>query len=418
MRAPKNEATGTSGESEVLAQFERLGWGGVMDSRHDTGTDLYLRPRDARRYELGAVMGAQVKTGPSYFGSPKKDTNGTVVGWWFIEDDREHFDYWLRHALPHVVILRDQNENLSYWVHITPERVISTGKGAKVLVPASQIVGVKHNEALSDVALTQLPTPTWDGTAWTGAVHLAPADEIRHALITPRLIAPHPNLSPNSITGLEALAMQVLFRRELERVVKSTTLSAAARYNNAKWQGLSLDDALEADDWCWRATAALYLLHHPGESSDLLRLVELASTAGERAAATVLCCAYHFDKNDPDTALQVLENNLTHDDYSSVDHAWLEAQRARALLEAGRQEESFDLAMKTQRIHREAPSDVTAAAIAGACALTSFRATGWMQGDIANFIERSDNPASWWRAQVRSNGLSAHLRSCLLSLFG
>lgn len=32
MRAPKNEATGTSGESEVLAQFERLGWGGVIDS--------------------------------------------------------------------------------------------------------------------------------------------------------------------------------------------------------------------------------------------------------------------------------------------------------------------------------------------------------------------------------------------------
>ena len=70
MRAPRNEATGSSGESEVLAQFERLGWGGVIDSRHDTGTDLYLRPRDARRYELGAVMGAQVKTGPSYFKSP------------------------------------------------------------------------------------------------------------------------------------------------------------------------------------------------------------------------------------------------------------------------------------------------------------------------------------------------------------
>ena len=26
MRAPKNEATGTSGESEVKAEFEQLGW--------------------------------------------------------------------------------------------------------------------------------------------------------------------------------------------------------------------------------------------------------------------------------------------------------------------------------------------------------------------------------------------------------
>lgn len=409
MRAPKNEAKGSSGESEVLAQFESLGWAGMIDSRHDTGTDLYLRPRDARRYELGAVMGAQVKTGASYFNSPKKDADGTITGWWFPEDDREHFDYWLRHALPHMVILRDQDRKLSFWVHITPERVVSTGTGAKILVPASQTVDAGHNEALSDVALTQLPTPTWDGTAWTGAVHLAPIDEVRHALITPRLIAPHPNLAPDSISGLEALAMQVLFRDDLARILKPMSLPTLAGENDAEQKGLSLDDAREADDWCWRATAAVHLWHYQGEPADLLQLVDRASTPSERAAASVLCCVYHFDENAPDTALQVLQDALAYDDYSPVDHAWLEAQRARVLLEVGQHEEAFDLAMKTQRIHREAPSDVTAAAIAGACARTSFRASGWMQGDIANIIQRSDNPASWWRTQVMSYGLSAHL---------
>jgi len=408
VRAPNNEATGTSGESEVLAQFERLGWAGVIDSRHDTGTDLYLRPRDARRYELGAVMGAQVKTGASYFGSPQKDSSGAITGWWFAEDNRGHFDYWLRHALPHVLILRDQHKNNSYWIHITPERVLSTGKGAKILVPVLQVIDADQNEALSDVALTQLPTPTWDGTAWTGAVHLSSVDEIRHALIAPRLIAPHPNLTPDAITGLEALAMQVLLRSELERVLNPTNLPGLAHHKHAKWKGLSLDEARE-DNWCWRATAALYLRHYQDDLTILLRLVELATTPAERAAAAVLCCTYHLEKNDPDTALTVLQDALTHDDYSSVDYAWLEAQRARALLEIGRHEEAFDVAMKTQRIHREAPSDVTAAAIAGACAMTAFRATDWMQGDIANIIERSDNPASWWRTQVMSYGLSAHL---------
>jgi hypothetical protein len=381
----------------------------VLDSRHDTGTDLYLRPRDARRYELGAVMGAQVKTGPSYFKSPQKDANGTITGWWYAEDDREHFDYWLRHALPHVMILRDQDSNLSYWVHITPKQVVSTGKGAKLLVPASQTVDADYNESLSDVALTQLPTPAWDGTAWTGAVHLAPADEIRHALITPRLIAPHPNLAPDSITGLEALAMQVLFRDDLERILEPMRIPIARDDSDAAQKGLSLDDAREAADWCWRATAALHLWHYNGEPADLLQIVDLASTPSERAAASVLCCVYHFDENDPDMALEVLHDSLTHDDYSSVDHAWLEAQRARALLEVGRHEEAFDLALKAQRIHREAPSDVTAAAVAGACAMTSFKATDWMQGDIANTIERRDNPAFWWRTQVMSYGLSAHL---------
>lgn len=409
MRAPKNEATGSSGESEVLAQFERLGWGGVLDSRHDTGTDLYLRPRDARRFELGAVMGAQVKTGPSYFRSPEKDAGGIITGWWFAEDTREHFDYWLRHALPHVVILRNQDTNLSHWVHVTPEQVVSTGKGAKILVPASQTVDAEQNEALSDVALTQLPNPTWDGTAWSGAVHLAPVDEVRHALITPRLIAPHPNLAPDSITGPEGLAMQVLFRDELERILTPMSLPVAGGGDSDQARGLSLNDAREAGDWCWRATAALHLWHYRGEPADLLRLVDLGSTSAERAAASVLCCTYYFERNDPDAALKVLQDALSHDDYSSVDHAWLEAQRARALLEVGRHEEAFDLAMMTQRIYREAPADVTAAAIAGACALTSFRATGWMQGDIANIVQRSDNPASWWRTQVMSYGLSAHL---------
>lgn len=408
MRAPKNEATGTSGESEVLAQFERLGWGGLIDGRHDTGTDLYLWPRDARRYELGAVMGAQVKTGPSYFNSPEKDEDGTVIGWWFAED-RKHFDYWLRHALPHVVILRDQETTRSYWVYVTPERVISTGKGAKIFLPVSQTVDTDHNEALSDVALIQLAAPTWDGTAWTGAGHLSPADEIRHALITPRLIAPHPNLARESITGLEALAMQVLLRSDLERILEPVNLPGVMPATEAKGKGLSLDDARESDEWVWRATAALHRWHYQREATDLLRLVERPGTPAEHAAATVLSCTFHFENNDPDTALQILMDALEQDDFSPVDHAWLEAQRARALLEVGRHEAAFDLAMTTQRIHREAPSDVTAAAIAGACALTSFRATGWMKGDIASVIQRRDNPAAWWRTQVLSQGLSAHL---------
>ncbi|MDJ0314578.1 DUF4365 domain-containing protein [Arthrobacter sp. H35-D1] len=407
MRAPKNESTGTSGESEVLAQFERLGWAGSIDGRHDTGTDLYLRPRDARRYELGAVMGAQVKTGVSYFNSPQKDAEGIVTGWWFAEDSHVHFDYWLRHALPHLVILRDQASNVSYWVHITNERVVSTGKGAKILVPASQLIDADQIVALSDIALTQLPSPNWHGTAWAGVVNLSPSDEIRHALITPRLVAPHPNLLPESITGLEALAMQVLLRDELERTLEPSEIALFA--DSAKWKGLPLEDARKAEDWCWRATAALHLWLYQGQATELLQLVEGSSNGAERAAATVVSCAYHFDVNDPDSALQALLRALGYDDYSPVDHAWLETQHARALLEIGQHENAFDLAMKTQRIHREVPSDVTSGAIAGSCALTAFRASGWMKGDIANFVQRSDNPASWWRAQVLSNGLSAHL---------
>ncbi|MFF2243287.1 DUF4365 domain-containing protein [Arthrobacter sp. NPDC058130] len=409
MRAPRNEATGTSGESEVLAQFERLGWGGLIDSRHDTGTDLYLRPRDARRFELGVVMGVQVKTGPSHFTAPKRDAQGDISGWWFAEDNRNHFDYWLRHALPHLLILRDQNKEKSFWVHVTPERVVSTGKGAKIFVPASQTVDVDHNQALSEVALTQLETSSWEGTAWTGAVNLSSGDEIRYALITPRLIAPHPNLGPRSITGLEALAMQVLLRTELERTLAPKNNDRLIPGFDDQWQGLSLDEAGESEDWCWRATAALHLRLYNGETTAMTRLTQNAPSPSERAASVILACTVHFEENDPDAALQILNDALQHDDYSPVDHAWLETHRARALLETGRHEEAFDLAMRAQRIHREAPHDLTGTAISGACASTSFRAAGWLKGDIANIIQGSDNPVSWWRAQLMSYGLANHL---------
>ena len=98
----------------MLAEFERLAWAGVIDSRHDTGTDLRLRPQDARRYEIGAVMGAQVKTGWSHFASSQRDAGGVITGWRFAESDLEHFDCWLNHALPHAVILRDQQRNTSF----------------------------------------------------------------------------------------------------------------------------------------------------------------------------------------------------------------------------------------------------------------------------------------------------------------
>lgn len=408
MRASKNEATGTSGESEVLAEFERLGWAGVIDGRHDTGTDLYLRPRDARRFELGVMMGTQVKTGPSYFASPQKNSAGRITGWWFAQDDREHFDYWLHHALPHLVILRDQVNSVSYWVHVTPNRVISTGKGAKVLVPASQTVDQDHNEALADVALTQLPTPNWDGTAWTGARHLSPSEAIRHALITPRLIAPHPNLAPDSITGVEALAMQILVKDKIAEILTMPDFFARPQ-SDEKWKGLSLDEARGSDDWCWRATAALHIWLYQGNSAELLQLTERVSCPADRAAANALACVHYFAENDPDAALLVLQRALEHDDYSPIDHAWLETQRARALLEIGRDQDAFDLAMKTQRIYREAPLDVTAAAIAGACARISFTATRWMGDGIANIVQRSDNAASWWRTQVMFYGLSGHL---------
>lgn len=70
MRASPTESTGTTGQSEVRAAFSRIGWGPVDNPQHDLGTDLWVAVRDERGFDLGLMVGAQVKAGPSWFEEP------------------------------------------------------------------------------------------------------------------------------------------------------------------------------------------------------------------------------------------------------------------------------------------------------------------------------------------------------------
>jgi len=181
MRAPRNEATGTSGESEVKAEFERLGWGAMSAPEHDIGTDLFLSPRDDRRFDLRTMLGAQVKTGPSQFRN-ECIVDDQIAGWWF-STDLTHFEYWSNHAIPHIIILRDQNTNKSYWQLVTPDNIRRTGKTAKILIPRDQTIDKSHNRDLQNAALSMLPSPVWEGSAWRGSSTINRETLIRCALL-------------------------------------------------------------------------------------------------------------------------------------------------------------------------------------------------------------------------------------------
>lgn len=207
MRASPQEQTGGAGISEVSAAFERLDWGVAENARHDLGTDLFATARDARLFDLGLIVGIQVKTGPSYFTEPARDESGALLGWWFRDDDRAHIDSWLRYQIPHLIVLHDLETRSSYWVHVTAEAVVPTGKGAKILVPAHNTVDEKHRGALLDVAASVRPAVSWEGSAWTGAA-IPPDESLRYALLAPRLLAPHPNAGHSrSINASEAVAL-------------------------------------------------------------------------------------------------------------------------------------------------------------------------------------------------------------------
>ncbi|CAN5671719.1 hypothetical protein BH24ACT15_BH24ACT15_27540 [soil metagenome] len=278
MRAPKQEATGTAGLSDVMGNFERIGWGPVPNTLHDLGTDLFILARDARRFERGLLVGAQVKAGPTAFDKPVTDDSGAVVGWEYYEADASHFDDWVKHGLPHLLILNDLDSRTSYWVHVAADAVSSTGKGVKILVPADQTVDMEHLDALMEVAAKQrVPVPL-EGTAWSAGVkNIPPARRLRHAMLAPRLVAPHPNKgTAKEIEPEEGLA--ILARGSVSRFDEFGEQHASVP---------TLQEARDHNDWRWRFAAAFgrYVL---GEESDVEVLVDSAPNPAAQAAARIL----------------------------------------------------------------------------------------------------------------------------------
>jgi hypothetical protein len=64
VRASETGLTGSAGQLAVEAQFVALGWGVSRNpTEHDLGTDQWVMARDARRFDVGGLIGVQVKTG-------------------------------------------------------------------------------------------------------------------------------------------------------------------------------------------------------------------------------------------------------------------------------------------------------------------------------------------------------------------
>ena len=397
MRASQQEQTGDIGQSEASANFARLKWGPVPNPYHDLGTDLFLQVRDERGFDLGLLVGAQVKSGPTAFDEPKRDAEGETEGWWFRDSDRRHIDAWLRHSVPHLIVLHDLDTHTSYWAHVTTETVVSTGIGAKVFVPSGNVVDTSHRDALLKVAGARQPGVAWEGSVWMAGAAILGRDRLRHALITPRLVAPHPNAgTEDAISADQAIAMLMQARL--------TQLEAFAEvYSDIP----PLQNAGESTDWSWRFAGALYARAVDSELDPVLEAVADAPTPEARAAATVAAASGLIENGRVPEALQLLDAALASDDAESVDHAWLLVQRARARAEIGQLLEAQDDALRAQGVRLTVANDATATAIAASAAILLFNTSSWGLKDVRALITHADTAANWWRTQTTAGGLWA-----------
>jgi hypothetical protein len=105
----------------------------------DYGIDSQIEVVDGE-IVTGKLIALQIKSGPTYFRHVHAD------GWWFYID-QDDLDYWLRHSLPVIVVLFDEDSDTAYWQHVHPSALVATKAGAgkprgrKLLVPRNQKLG-------------------------------------------------------------------------------------------------------------------------------------------------------------------------------------------------------------------------------------------------------------------------------------
>ncbi|WP_256338461.1 DUF4365 domain-containing protein [Streptomyces sp. KS_5] len=406
MRSSQQEASGSAGAHRVMADFEDLGWGPVENDQHDLGIDLFLQVRDERRFDRTVLMTAQVKSGASYFGSPKRDDAGTVVGWWYAESDARRFEDWVQHGLPHLMVLHDLETHMSYWAHVDKDSVVSSGEGFKILVPSSQRVEPAQLPALLDIAASGKAAWSLEGTAWTaGAKAVAPGRAVRHALVAPRLIAPHPN------TGHD----RVLEPEEAIALVSQGRASDLKHYADAN---PPLQQLEQQTGWRWRFLYAYIRAVEDGNTTALLELAAAKESENlkhtyRRAAVAVACAVFLADAERWDEAESALAE--AGDDLSPVDHAWVLIHRALLAGERGDVTHARSLAAESQRAVALDSDDVTARAIAAAAAAFLFESSRWDTRNLEETLTTGDTASSWWRSQSIAWALADHDRKAFLS---
>ena len=395
MRASEEEQTSTAGVSEVCAKFERIGWGPVRNSDHDLGTDLLVLARDPRRFDRGLIVGVQVKAGPSYFDRPLRE-NGETTGWWYREDGTEHFDDWVMHCLPHLVVLHDLDVNTSYWIHVTSDKVVSTGKGCKILIPKGQTIDREHLGELLVVAATQRVAPALEGAAFSEAGRaIPPGRRLRFALLVPRLVAPPRAVGyEDAIDAIEAVALlaQGRFR----------DLKAYAEKHPAVPDP---EKATSASDWTWQLVAAIWDWAMTDSVEELNRVYESASELSRKAASGILLACALQRLEEYERATEVLERLLEQDDLRPADHGWALVQRARIRAEQGDLAGARSDAINSQRTFVADRNDITVSALVAAAAWQIYMTMDFGEGNLHEVLTASDTAVSWWRSNTISVGL-------------
>ena len=409
---------GAAGESFVTGWLQLMGWS-VGKVSPDSGTDLLAMPSNEGS-GVGYALGIQVKTGCSYFS--ESTTRGIRQGWWF-HSTNDYLDLWAK-AIPHIVTLYDTDTQRSYWAYVDRREIMPTAKGWKVFVPATQTLDKEHAEIIWNIVRSHFESLQSSGTAWKSQIDdIKKEDLVRSALLTPRVIASHPN-NYHDLSGLEVLAVHVLMRDELDRAWFQDEDQEAPRDRLFPIEKSFLQ-ASESDEWSWNAAAAIHKYLCRSDSTLIMGLFDKAQTQYEKVAAAILASVVCIDNEDLKKAHDwVCRARSTHN--TKMDEAWLDVQEARICLSMGDYESRIEASHKAYAAYvfvKDVKSDRTAEALLASCSRILSQTNNPLfipDEDRHQYIEKNpansltlenhinaiDNAPQWWQEGHIGSALS------------
>lgn len=398
-RASLTGQIGGTAQSAVQTALAKMGLGPApVPQEYDTGTDFWVQVRDRERFELGLLLGVQVKAEKSYFveSAVTKALSATPPHWEYRADP-DKAKAWADHAVPHILALHDSESEKTYWGAVTHESIRWTDKGAYIKVPCANVLCRDTLDELIQYAACARAGNAWSGNSWKNLEEYDPSVRLRMALVVPTLAARHGNRSQEALLVEEMIAMVV--KGDYRSVARSS--ETVALLEGAETDGMS---------WRKRLLHRIYTYLRDGDVEPLLRLVELAESSSDLAAAYSVCVAALLEQGKSASARRILNGCDLEKFDDHVDRSWVALQMARCLIEDGDVAEGERIALENSSIGVLYPFDITAISLrASALGMISpFSQSGSSseRNYLEDLIGAIDAPHAWLRGQQRASALS------------
>jgi hypothetical protein len=111
----------------------------------DYGIDAHIEIVDSQEV-TGKLIAVQIKSGKSYF---KNENDEGFI----FRGDIEHYNYWVNHSLPVILVLCDTDTKVCYWVQIREDNVEHVSPNSwKITVPKKQVLNRNSSYELMKIS--------------------------------------------------------------------------------------------------------------------------------------------------------------------------------------------------------------------------------------------------------------------------